>query len=110
MKTQQRRKIIAAIALGCLFVWDGLAFCKDGVNFRRDVAPILQRRCLSCHNSRDRRGGLSLESAATASKGGDSGKVIDPGKPLSSSLLELLIPTDGISEMPKGEAHLSALL
>ena len=29
--------------------------------FRNQVAPILQRRCLSCHNSDDRKGQFSLQ-------------------------------------------------
>jgi hypothetical protein len=30
--------------------------------FTQDVRPILERRCLSCHNEDDRKGGLSLHS------------------------------------------------
>jgi hypothetical protein len=43
-----------------------------------------------------------------AAKGGESGKVVEPGDAESSYLLEVLIPTDGKAEMPKGEAPLTA--
>jgi len=80
----------------------------EPIDFLRDVAPILERRCLSCHNDRDRRGGLSLQSGASAAKGGESGKVIVPGKPETSYLLDVVVPSDGMAEMPKDESPLEA--
>jgi hypothetical protein len=75
-------------------------------DFRRDVAPILQRHCLACHNERDRRGGLSLHSKQAAVQGGESGQVIVPGDPDASYLLDLVTPSDDVAEMPKGEPPL----
>jgi hypothetical protein len=106
MNDQRSRTILSVVTLGCLLVVDHIGAAAEPVDFRRDVAPILQRRCLSCHNDRDHRGGLSLQSAEAARKGGESGKVIDPGDAASSYLLDLLIPTDGVAEMPKGEPPL----
>ena len=80
----------------------------EAVDFRRDVAPILQRRCLTCHNDHHRRGGLSLHSAKAVAKGGDSGQVVLSGKPDSSYLLDLVTPSDGTAEMPKGATPLKA--
>jgi hypothetical protein len=85
---------------------DSFGSAAEPVDFQREVAPILQRRCLSCHNDRDHRGGLSLQSAQATRKGGESGKVIDPGDATSSYLLDLLMPTDGVAEMPKGQPPL----
>jgi hypothetical protein len=106
MNNQLSRTTLIAVMLGCLLVVDSIGSGAEPVDFRSDVAPILQRRCLSCHNDRDHRGGLSLQSAEATKKGGESGKVIDPGKAASSYLLDLLIPTDGVAEMPKGEPPL----
>lgn len=78
----------------------------DDVDFQRDVVPILQARCLSCHNERDRRGELSLHSSESAYAGGESGEVIAPGDIDASYLLDLILPADGMAEMPKGEAPL----
>ena len=72
---------------------------SPALTFTRDVAPILQQRCLSCHNERDRRGGLSLQSAEAINAGGESGTVMEAGDAQSSYLLDLLIPTDGVAEM-----------
>ena len=99
---------LTIVALGCLLASAGVAFGAEAVDFQRDVAPILQQRCVSCHNDRDRRGGLSLQSAKMARRGGESGKVIAPGNVTASYLLDYLIPTDGKAEMPKGEEPLPA--
>jgi hypothetical protein len=102
------RKLVAAIALGVLLIAGSKVVGAEPVDFQRAVGPILQRRCLSCHNDRDRRGELSLQSAKSVGLGGESGTVIEAGDADSSYLLDLLIPTDGSAEMPKGEAPLTA--
>jgi hypothetical protein len=106
MSKKHPRVIVIAVLVGYLPLLDGLG--AEPVDFRREVTPILQERCLSCHNDRDRRGGLSLQSADAARKGGDSGKIIEPGDATASYLLELVIPADGVAEMPKGESPLAA--
>jgi len=59
------------------------------VDFYRDVYPILESKCLSCHNSADAESDLILESAATILKGGGSGPGLVAGKP-DESLLYLV--------------------
>jgi hypothetical protein len=54
--------------------------------FRGQVAPLLVRHCLECHNGSDRKGGLDLTTAAGAMQGGDSGAAIAPGRPDESLL------------------------
>lgn len=79
------------------------------IAFQRDVAPILERRCLECHGDDGPKGGLSLASSKSAFTGGDSGPTIVPGKPDESSLLDYVTPgADGKAEMPKGREPLSA--
>ncbi|MEZ6130603.1 MAG: PSD1 and planctomycete cytochrome C domain-containing protein [Planctomycetaceae bacterium] len=101
--------ICAALLLLSLFTDVATNVARaDGVDFQRDVVPILQERCLSCHNERDHRGGLSLQSQPSVLKGGESGAVVVPGDADSSYLLDLLEPTDGTAEMPKGDPPLTA--
>jgi hypothetical protein len=57
-------------------------------DFEREIAPILAKRCLECHNARDASGKLVLLSAETAQAGGESGRVIVPGKPDESFLIQ----------------------
>ncbi|QDT33049.1 Planctomycete cytochrome C [Thalassoglobus polymorphus] len=77
------------------------------VIFERDVAPILENHCLRCHNKRDHRGGLSLQSREAAFQGGESGATIEPGDISSSYLIDLITPYDGVAEMPQESAPLS---
>ncbi len=108
--TRQRRPnpvgaAIAASLFGVLAA--GSSDAADGsVDFRREVAPILQQRCLACHNERVQRGGLSLHSADAIRRGGESGQAIEAGDPESSYLLDLVMPSDGAAEMPKGQPPL----
>ena len=99
---------VRLVALSWLITAVSSAWGTDSIDFERDVAPILQQRCLRCHNDRDQRGGLSLRSAQTTRRGGESGRVIEPGDPDSSYFLELVTRNDDVAEMPKGQPPLSA--
>ena len=57
------------------------------VTFARDVAPILNRWCVSCHSGKEAEGDLWLDSADGALRGGDAGPVVVPGNPDDSLLL-----------------------
>jgi hypothetical protein len=72
--------------------------------FRDRIAPIFQRRCLSCHNDREREGEFSLQSARAALADG----YIEPGDPAASHLLQLITPENGKAAMPKDADPLSA--
>jgi len=107
MLTQRYRKLATMTAFCVLLNAGSVVVGAEPVDFGRDVGPVLQRRCVACHNDRDHRGGLSLQSAKAAALGGESGLAIEVGDPESSYLLDLLIPTDGAAEMPRGEAPLA---
>jgi mono/diheme cytochrome c family protein len=76
--------------------------------FRDRVAPIIERRCLTCHNAADHKGGLSLETAEGLESGGDSGSPVAAGSPDESYLLELITPDKGRAKMPKDADPLKA--
>ncbi|MCH7729317.1 MAG: PSD1 domain-containing protein, partial [Planctomycetes bacterium] len=60
----------------------------DDPDFEREIAPILAKRCLECHNPRDAKGGLNLASHEAVLKGGESGVVLVAGKPQESYFVE----------------------
>ena len=70
------------------------------VDFVRQVAPILQQRCLKCHGPGAAKGGLRLHNAGAAVRGGDSGAVLVPGKSGRSELLRRLKTGDAEERMP----------
>jgi len=45
-------------------------------DFDREIAPLLARRCLSCHAGEGPKGGLDLTTRANALRGGDSGPAL----------------------------------
>ncbi len=72
--------------------------------FTKEVAPLLQRRCLSCHHDGEAKGDLSLSGAAGLIESG----YIDTDDVDASYLLEVVTPHDGKAEMPKDAEPLSA--
>lgn len=76
---------------------------KPSVDFQRDVAPLLTKNCVACHNAKKAEGGLNLESHAAMMNGGDSGAAIEPGDIASGTLLARIsddddpMPPDGNS-------------
>lgn len=72
--------------------------------FQDRVAPILERRCVSCHNDQQHQGDYSLQSAEAALADG----YIEPGDPEGSHLLDLITPENGKASMPKDADPLSS--
>ncbi len=94
---------------GCAWL---LFFCTgaaasgaDKVDFRKDVQPILQSRCMSCHGRGKLKGGLSLETRDAILKGGEDGPAAVSGKSGESLLIQLIEGHEPDRKMPaKGEA------
>ena len=55
-------------------------------HFETKVAPILARRCVECHDTVNKEGGLDLSRQQGLLAGGEGGKVLVAGKPLQSTL------------------------
>ena len=58
------------------------------VTFERDIAPLIEARCLKCHGGEKLEGGLDLRRRSLIEKGGDSGVAIVLAKPDESLLLQ----------------------
>ncbi len=61
------------------------------VDFHQHIKPILEARCLKCHNSRDAKRGLNLETRDSANNSWRGGPVIVAGEPESSMLYQVLM-------------------
>ena len=57
-------------------------------HFETQIAPLLARHCLECHDSSSKEGGLDLSRRDTALAGGESGPSMVPGKTSESLLWE----------------------
>lgn len=79
---------------------------KGGVDFFRDVYPILEGKCFSCHQGGKAKGGLHLDALATALKGGKSdGPSLVPGKPDESPLFLRVTDHSDDAMPPKGKGE-----
>jgi mono/diheme cytochrome c family protein len=54
--------------------------------FETKVRPVLATHCISCHGPAKQKAGLRLDTADGMKKGGESGPVINKGKPEASRL------------------------
>lgn len=70
-------------------------------NFARDIKPILETSCLSCHRPGYAKGGLQLDTRSEALKGGESGPAVIPGNAAKSPLyVTTSAPADSDELMP----------
>jgi hypothetical protein len=75
------------------------------LTFQKDILPIFQARCVTCHGANNKvKGGLDLRSVTALSKGGDSGSVVVRGDPDKSLLWETVVS----DQMPPDKNKLSA--
>ncbi|MFI4861154.1 MAG: PSD1 and planctomycete cytochrome C domain-containing protein [Phycisphaerales bacterium JB063] len=79
------------------------------VDFVRDIQPIFEAHCYSCHGPDRQRGGLRLDQRANTLRGGDSGEPgIVPGDSTASFLLHTLTGEEAsIDRMPLNRDPLS---
>jgi Protein of unknown function (DUF1553)/Protein of unknown function (DUF1549)/Planctomycete cytochrome C len=68
--------------------------------YLRDVRPVLERRCFSCHGALQQKGGLRLDTAKAVRAGGDSGPAVVPNDPQVSLLIERVTEPDLKQRMP----------
>lgn len=78
----------------------------ETVSFTRDMAPWMSNLCLGCHNSRNKSGGLSVETFYDLMKGGDTGLVILPGDMENSRFFRLVGGLE-LPRMPQGQARIT---
>jgi hypothetical protein len=77
---------------------------EGGRLFETQVAPLLAKHCLECHDAANRKGKLDLSRRVSAFAGGSEGPPIAPGKPDQSLLWEVVESND----MPKKRTALTA--
>ena len=74
---------------------------EDALVFNNMVQPILQAKCMSCHNSKKAKGELVMETEALLLKGGRGGILWDLNEPdLGLLLRRIHLPADQKKHMP----------
>jgi hypothetical protein len=76
------------------------AFAAEGVDYTKDIKPMLAARCYTCHGALKQKKDLRLDTAEFIRKGGKNGPVVVAGKPDESTLIERVVSPDGDERMP----------
>jgi DNA-binding beta-propeller fold protein YncE len=63
---------------------------QEQISYARQITPLLQEKCIPCHNHTVRQGGLNLESFEALMSGGKSGQIVIPGKSAESRLAGMI--------------------
>ena len=96
------RRILCLSTVCCTTSVCQLLTAGDPIQFNRDIRPILSDSCFQCHGPDEakRQGGLRLDQAEAALRGGESGPAIVPGDPLASEIRKRILTTDPDLKMP----------
>ncbi len=79
------------------------------VDFTKEVAPILQARCVECHGPEKQKGKLRLDTKADFLKGGKGGAIVKAGDAAASEFHKrIVLPKDNDDRMPPEGEPLSA--
>lgn len=62
---------------------------SEPVSFQDEIAPLLRKNCLACHNESETEGELVMETVESLMEGGDSGPAIIAGNSEESLLFQL---------------------
>lgn len=98
--------LIFGISAGYVAAAQGLI--EPRISFIRDIAPILNQKCVACHGPVKQKGGYRVDSFVRMMKPGDSlNPPISPGRPDQSELLELITTESPEDRMPQKDTPLT---
>jgi mono/diheme cytochrome c family protein len=72
----------------------------EPVDFAKQIAPLFERHCTSCHGAAKQKGGLRLNTGQAVLKGGLEGAIVIPKKSADSRLMHALNGTHDLDQMP----------
>jgi hypothetical protein len=85
-----------------------LEAAEELVDFTRDIRPLLNSKCISCHGGVKKGGGVSFQFENDIRVPGKSGKIpVVAGHPEKSELIDRLLTHDTDERMPKGKTPLT---
>ena len=90
---------------------DAVPMQPDGIEFNRDVRPVLSENCFACHgfDKAGRKADLRLDTRAGATTARKGVTAVVPGRPKESELVARILTTDEDDVMPpkKSGKHLT---
>ena len=105
----------AAIVLGVSAFSTNAPHAQEPSSFEKDIKPIFESTCWTCHNASTHLAQLDLVRATARLKGGEHGPVLVPGRADDSKLYRLVaglekpaMPLDGRTLTPQQVAAIKA--
>ncbi len=95
------RRFIVLIA--SILILPTLAVAGEGVDYVKQIKPILVARCYACHSALRKKSGLRVDTAAELIAGGDSGPAVEPGNSADSLLIAMITGESGTRMPPEKE-------
>lgn len=117
MNTSATQPLLLALGLGLLNCTTALvaadadlsklppASTRAGVTFDKDIKPIFEKSCFKCHGAEKQKGKLRVDSLEAVLKGGEDGKILEPGNSAKGSLvvsIARLVEDDAMPPTDKG--------
>jgi cytochrome c5 len=91
------RGIIAGMALATMVVRADVdvsklppAATQKEVTFAKDIKPIFEKACFSCHGEEKQKAKLRVDSAEAIKKGSENGEIVVVGNSAKSSLVHVV--------------------
>ena len=81
------RASAAALLLGAFVAPSSLTAAED--TFAK-AWPVIEKSCTGCHGAEKQKGKLRLDSKEAWLKGGENGKMVEPGKPEKSDVVKMI--------------------
>jgi hypothetical protein len=82
------------------FFLAGASFARADEYFEKEVRPLFEKHCLSCHGPGKQKAGLRLDSRAGWRVGGDGGPAVVPRDPDKSLVVRAVRGDGGLKRMP----------
>src|SRR5690554_2667865 len=108
MRLQKKPILLLLPAVFLVFTAVWVAHEPEKISYNRDIRPIVNAKCISCHGGVKQAGGFSLLFEEEAKAVTESGKLaIIPGDSKSSEMIRRLTHSDTTMRMPLDKAPLS---
>src|SRR5688572_13584287 len=85
----------------CVVLVAGPALAQDAPTYSKHIRPFFVKYCVECHNAKNDKRGLVLETHKSLMEGSDLGPVVTSGKPQESTLFKVLVGEEKIKMPPK---------
>jgi hypothetical protein len=113
--TTSARRRLALLLAPLVGLWVGQAADVDlsklppastqkGVTFAKEIQPIFEKSCFSCHGPKKQKGDLRLDSLEAVLKGGEDGKILEKGNSAKSKVVQFVARLNEDDAMPPEKA------